>query len=313
MSQLRNAKGRAHWWAESQPGTLHRGQFPPYSALLDSRLHRALQLHPNLPALYILAASHELSHLSPSAARTLLQRGIRLNADSVEMWREYVKMELGFIEGLRRRWDVLGIQISPDEKGKEKALEMPLELGASEAAAVADQMPTDNIADMVLGEGDATRKAIMDGAIVKSVISSAATGVCLCIYSRTTPGQYAYLALAALARIELFDALYGLITTYPSPPSLRELLLDHLLTQLRSILPNDPLAVKLSVARCLRPDAEGEELVEALKLANEAHLAAIRVKRNNVESFRRLYADFVQDWFCRSGIDEHLVRTQIIR
>ncbi|KAF7979883.1 hypothetical protein HWV62_40667 [Athelia sp. TMB] len=246
---------------------------------------RALQLHPNVPSLYILAASHELSHLSPSAARTLLQRGIRLNADSVEMWREYVKMELGFIEGLRRRWDVLGIQISPDEKGKEKALEMPLELGADEAAAVADQMPTHNIADMVLDEGDATRKAIMDGAIVKSVISSAA---------------------AALARIELFDALYGLITTYPSPPSLRESLLDHLLTQLRSVLPNDPLAVKLSVARCLRPDAEGEELVEALKLANETHLAAIRVKRNNVESFRRLYADFVEDWFCRSGIDDHL-------
>ncbi|KAE9408552.1 hypothetical protein BT96DRAFT_662460 [Gymnopus androsaceus JB14] len=70
---------------------------------------RALQLHPNVPALYILAASHELDHLSPSTARTLLQRGIRLNSDSVEMWVEYVKMELGFVESLRRRWQVLGI------------------------------------------------------------------------------------------------------------------------------------------------------------------------------------------------------------
>lgn len=126
--------------------------------------------------MYILAASHELSHLSPSAARTLLQRGIRLNTDSVEMWREYVKMELGFIEGLRRRWDVLGIQIGQDEKGKEKALEMPLELGADEAQAAADQMHQNGGTE---DNGDVTRKAIMDGAIVKSVISSAAKGECL--------------------------------------------------------------------------------------------------------------------------------------
>ncbi|THV06741.1 hypothetical protein K435DRAFT_743269 [Dendrothele bispora CBS 962.96] len=70
---------------------------------------RALQLHPNVPALYILAASHELDHLSPSSARSLLQRGIRMNGESVEMWREYVKMELGFMESMRRRWETLGI------------------------------------------------------------------------------------------------------------------------------------------------------------------------------------------------------------
>lgn len=75
---------------------------------------RALQLHPDTPSLYILAAAHELAHGSPSAARTLLQRGIRINPESVDMWREYVRMELGFIESLRRRWDVLGL----DDKGK---------------------------------------------------------------------------------------------------------------------------------------------------------------------------------------------------
>ncbi|KAJ7782891.1 U3 small nucleolar RNA-associated protein 6-domain-containing protein [Mycena metata] len=75
---------------------------------------RAIQLHPDTPALYILAAAHELDHGSPSAARTLLQRGIRINPESVEMWKEYVRMELAFMESLRRRWDVLGL----DEKGK---------------------------------------------------------------------------------------------------------------------------------------------------------------------------------------------------
>ncbi|KZO91045.1 hypothetical protein CALVIDRAFT_368055 [Calocera viscosa TUFC12733] len=71
---------------------------------------RALQLHPNTPSIYIIAASHELSQGSPSSARALLQRGLRFNSDSVELWTEYVKMELSYVEGLRRRWDILGIQ-----------------------------------------------------------------------------------------------------------------------------------------------------------------------------------------------------------
>jgi hypothetical protein len=37
--------------------------------------YRALQLHPNVPALYILGAAQELENQSPTAARTLLQRG----------------------------------------------------------------------------------------------------------------------------------------------------------------------------------------------------------------------------------------------
>jgi U3 small nucleolar RNA-associated protein 6 len=72
--------------------------------------NRALKLHPNSIALYVLAAQQELSHGSHSAVRTLLQRGIRLNPNSVDIWLEYAKMELGFVEMLRRRWETLGIK-----------------------------------------------------------------------------------------------------------------------------------------------------------------------------------------------------------
>lgn len=72
---------------------------------------RALQLHPQESGLYIMGATHELDQLSPSGARTLLQRGIRMNGDSMDMWTEYVKMEIGFIERLRRRWEVLGVEV----------------------------------------------------------------------------------------------------------------------------------------------------------------------------------------------------------
>lgn len=51
---------------------------------------------------------------SPDAARKVLQRGLRINGDSAEMWIEYVKMEMWFAEVVRRRSGVLGIQ--PDKE-----------------------------------------------------------------------------------------------------------------------------------------------------------------------------------------------------
>lgn len=124
-------------------------------------------MHPNKPALYILAASHELSYVSPSTARSLLQRGIRLNPESVEIWREYVRMELGFIESLRRRWDVLGINAG--DKGKKRAHG---DNDVKEIDAVT-QEPTGDTEDI---EEVASRQDIMEGAIVKSVINSAVQG-----------------------------------------------------------------------------------------------------------------------------------------
>lgn len=118
---------------------------------------RAVQLHPRTPALYVLAAAHELAHGDMGAARALLQRGLRLNADSTEMWREYVRLELGFIEAVRRRWGLLGITLdSVDGEGGEQGERVDR---AEEQAM-----------------GDAARRAIMDGAIVRQAIDSAAKG-----------------------------------------------------------------------------------------------------------------------------------------
>ncbi|KAJ1305833.1 hypothetical protein OPQ81_010559 [Rhizoctonia solani] len=89
-------------------------------SLVGKLCSRALSLHPTTPSLYIIAASHELeSSLSPTGARALLQRGLRINPESVELWTEYVRMELGYCEGLRRRWKTLGIDTtSQNEEGQ---------------------------------------------------------------------------------------------------------------------------------------------------------------------------------------------------
>jgi hypothetical protein len=125
--------------------------------------NRALQLHPNVPSLYILAASHELHSLSASAARTLLQRGIRLNPNEIRLWTEYVKMELGFIEGLRRRWNILGLDMDVDPNEHLGADEMESLAGDDEEKAT-----------------ETGRWRIMHGAIVKSVMTNAVEGEGAC-------------------------------------------------------------------------------------------------------------------------------------
>jgi U3 small nucleolar RNA-associated protein 6 len=152
---LRQARGRAR--ARRAPhGKVRRHTPSCVCAPAERGAHRALQLHPNTPALYILAAAHELEHLSPAAARTLLQRGLRLNAESVPLWAEYVKMELGFAESLRRRWAVLGIST-----------------GGAAGEAGREQVDTDLDAQ---AEADLARQEILKGAIAKSAIASAVKG-----------------------------------------------------------------------------------------------------------------------------------------
>ena len=98
------------------------------------------------------------------AARVLLQRGLRLNADCAEMWREYVRLELGFVEALRRRWDVLGISLGDSsDRGRGQGREQESQ-GERIDRAEEEAM------------GDEARGAIMDGAIVRQAIDGAAKG-----------------------------------------------------------------------------------------------------------------------------------------
>lgn len=80
-------------------------------------------------------------------------------------------MELGFVEGMRRRWDVLGIDVNG--KGKGKAQEVTELDGAMNDGQV-EEMQTS--ADGEGNEAEQARKEIMKGAIIKSVISNAVQG-----------------------------------------------------------------------------------------------------------------------------------------
>jgi U3 small nucleolar RNA-associated protein 6 len=263
----------------------------------------ALQLHPNVPSLYIIAAQHELAHLSPSAARVLLQRGIRLNAESVEMWREYVKFELGFVESMRRRWDVLGIGVN--RKGKAKA-NSSAEDGMDESEVEKMQVEADAEGD----EAEEARRAIMQGAIVKSVITNAVKGMSYllsCSVDLMCPRS-------ALPSASLFVSLHELLSTYPTTSTLRSALLDHLHTLLLQVLPTDPVAVRLTATRNLLPDVTGDALVDTLKDANDKLTSAVwqacsTDSTKDADGMAISYAEFVQEWVMRENVDDSLVCT----
>ncbi|TFK25525.1 U3 snoRNP protein [Coprinopsis marcescibilis] len=263
-------------------------------ALVGRITARALQMHPNNPTFYILAASHELDNLSPSGARALLQRGIRVNPDSVDLWKEYVKMELGFIEGLRRRWEVLGLKATnTTQKGKQKASDQDIDLenGGDQADDIvmgpAPGIKGEEDGDSV--EGAESRRQIMDGAIVKSVIQSAAK---------------------ALPKVDLFVSLETVISEYPSPPALQHSLLEYVYDTLGRTLPRDPKSMEVRANRHLgRPTPKkGVELIEGLQRANEEMVNTIGEKGE--EPLLEVYAKFVEHWYSR--FDDSDLKTYLI-
>lgn len=70
----------------------------------------ALQFHPTNPSLWNLAAVHELEwNGNMTAARALMQRGLRLNSASKSLWLDYFKLELQYLSKIYNRWKILGI------------------------------------------------------------------------------------------------------------------------------------------------------------------------------------------------------------
>ena len=77
---------------------------------------QALQVHPRNVGLWIEAASHEFfSEGSVGNARVLLQRALRVNRKSQDLWLQYFLLELHYIQKLKGRREVLQL-----EENKEK-------------------------------------------------------------------------------------------------------------------------------------------------------------------------------------------------
>lgn len=75
---------------------------------------KALQLHSTVPGLWIYAAVWEAEQNSNvTAARALMQQGLRMCPKSETLWLEYFHMELIFAQKIKARRLILGVEERP--------------------------------------------------------------------------------------------------------------------------------------------------------------------------------------------------------
>uniref|UniRef100_A0A2P2NYL7 Hepatocellular carcinoma-associated antigen n=1 Tax=Rhizophora mucronata TaxID=61149 RepID=A0A2P2NYL7_RHIMU len=76
-------------------------------------LAQVMRFHPKVPGVWIYAAAWEFDHnLNVAAARALMQSGLRVCPNSEDLWVEYLRMELTYLNKLKARKVALG-----EEKG----------------------------------------------------------------------------------------------------------------------------------------------------------------------------------------------------
>ena len=58
-------------------------------------------MHPTESWLYVMSANGEMKMGNMSGARTMMERGIRMNANDEQLWVEWIKLEMGYIQQLK--------------------------------------------------------------------------------------------------------------------------------------------------------------------------------------------------------------------
>ncbi|KTW30951.1 snoRNA-binding rRNA-processing protein UTP6 [Pneumocystis jirovecii RU7] len=103
---------------------IHYAQHEKSTKIIGRVIASALQFHPTKPKLWIFAGYHELNwNNNMSAARATMQRGLRLNMHSPELWTEYCRMELLYIIKLSTRHKILGIYGTEDNKSDHESIQ----------------------------------------------------------------------------------------------------------------------------------------------------------------------------------------------
>ncbi|MCL7041589.1 hypothetical protein MKW94_002180 [Papaver nudicaule] len=97
-------KGDIHLWFMYLEYCKERGH-----GRMKKILPQVLRFHPKVPGVWIYAASWEFDHnLNVAAARALMQNGLRACPDSEDLWVEYLRMELTYLNKLKARKAALG-------------------------------------------------------------------------------------------------------------------------------------------------------------------------------------------------------------
>ncbi|WVQ69785.1 uncharacterized protein L199_008005 [Kwoniella botswanensis] len=284
-------------------------------------LNSALQHHPTSSTLYLLQTYYHLHPGSPfpresipstskldlpsassstthapgfaiegiDPARTTLLLGLRLLPQSRDLWREYVKLELGWVEALRRRWKVLGIK-DQDQNTPSQDEDTEIDQDALRGGEGAFGL-----------EGEEARKSILAGELVIQALSSALESI---------PATFASTEQEKLDGMGFRENLIQLFRSYPSP--LRIKCLKVLYEDLQRICEQEDdtrmaakarllLLIKSLYDREYNPEdetvKEGESVLEGVKLVEELGRIGKEIRKTiKVKGQHREWIEVVGLW-----------------
>ncbi|KAJ7340514.1 U3 snoRNP protein [Desmophyllum pertusum] len=98
---------------------------------------RVLQYHSNKPNLWIMAAKWEFEeNKNIPNSRSLLQRGLRVNSSSQQLWLEYFRMELLHVEKICNRRKILGLNATEEAQQQQEEEEVTAEFLAGKVPEI---------------------------------------------------------------------------------------------------------------------------------------------------------------------------------
>ncbi|CAL9137932.1 unnamed protein product [Musa acuminata var. zebrina] len=135
-------------------------------------LAQAIRYHPKVPGLWIYAAAWEFDqNLNVAAARALMQSGLRTCSSSEDLWIEYLRMELTYLNKLKARKIALGEDVkllqrnnSDADRWKEENRDLFMPLN-EEQGSNAQEGSLDKGEELFLQQGALVLQTIYHGAI----------------------------------------------------------------------------------------------------------------------------------------------------
>lgn len=167
-----------------------------------------LQYHPTKGALWSRAAQYEIDwNGNMTAARSLMQRGLRLNTDSESLWMDYFSIEVQYLEKIFARRKVLGLD-RPSADLDEEAMIGGLEDETSGHIS----LPKVSQAEL---EGDAAQTALLKD-VEMSTLATSGTNPAL---QGAIPLAIIHSAIKAMPKkVELLLEFYEIIAAYDQLP-----------------------------------------------------------------------------------------------
>ncbi|KAJ1903757.1 U3 snoRNP protein, partial [Coemansia sp. IMI 209127] len=260
-----------------------------YSRMLSKIHARAITSHPFDPKMWVVAADNEFrDNGNGGAARKLMQRALRVNPKSKELWIEYFRLELLLVEKIKSRRRVLGIdeQSEANEEGAEDDgfINLPeLDEEKKASASVFDEIE-EHIEAKVLSSEMQKRQELTDEQ--RAAMATKANPYLQGAIARIVCDQ----AIAAIpSDLEFRKELATIAGQFDGMDQLR----DHVLQTISRDFANDPTAVSyLCMAHLSGISMESPDLVDALRTA----VAKFQASVVDTPEMWKLYIQFLNHW-----------------